>query len=88
MKTKAGEIIDDLTFAKNAMIENIEKLIQRDEKMQIIATKTETLKDVSFNISTRADNVRKKELGRRNKMIMWIIIAIVALLVVLFLLFW
>lgn len=87
MKTKAGEIIDNLNLAKNAMINNIELLLQRDEKMQIIATKTETLKDVSFNVSTRADNVRKKELGRRNKMIMWSIIAVVIVILLLFFIF-
>lgn len=87
MKTKAGEIIDNLNLAKNAMINNIELLLQRDEKMQIIATKTETLKDVSFNVSTRADNVRKKELGRRNKMIMWSIIAVVIVILLLYFIF-
>ena len=84
MVTKAGEIIKDLTLAKDAIIENIDKLIDRDNKMSIIAHKSNNLKDMSINISSVVDNIRKKETSRKNKYVVFAVI-LVGILIILFL---
>jgi hypothetical protein len=50
-KTKTGEVISELNLAKDAMISNMEKLLQRDFKLTLIATKSDNLQGVSQNIS-------------------------------------
>ncbi len=49
-KTKFGEIINELSAAKDVVTENIEKLLERDHKLNIIATKSENLGALSLNM--------------------------------------
>ena len=82
--TKTGEIIENLNLAKDAMIENIEKLTDRNNKMEIIAQKSDSLKNFSINISSIADNVRRNESSRKNKFAIYAFI-IIGILIILYL---
>ena len=85
--TKTGEIIENLNLAKDAMIENIEKLLDRNNKMEIIAQKSDSLKNFSINISSIADNVRKNESSKKSRLVLYGFIIIVILIVLYLFLF-
>ena len=80
--TTNGEIIENLNLAKDAMIENVEALLERDDKIDIIAKKSDDLKDFSNNLSNVVLNIRNKESERKNKFIIYsvIIVGIIILL--------
>lgn len=48
--TKSGELIKELNEAKDIMVENIEKLFDREEKLNIIAMKSHNLTQRSVNV--------------------------------------
>ncbi len=50
-KNQAGEVIKELIDAKNIAFENIERVIGRDEKLNIIAVKSEALNNQSRNFN-------------------------------------
>ena len=81
--TSNGEIIENLNLAKDAMIENVEALLERNDKMDIIAQKSDSLKNFSNNLSSFAENIRNKESERKNKFIIYaiILVGIIILLV-------
>jgi vesicle-associated membrane protein 7 len=81
--TKGGEVINELKLAKDAAIDNVEKLLERNEKMDLIISKSEGLKDVSTNVGTVADFIRRNETQRKNKYIVFAVI-LVGILVILF----
>ena len=81
--TSNGEIIENLNLAKGAMIENVEALLQRDDKIEIIAKKLDSLKDFSNNFSHVVENLRNKESERKNKFIIYSVI-IVGILILLY----
>ena len=82
--TSNGEIIENLNLAKDAMIENVEALLERNDKMDIIAQKSDSLKNFSNNISSFAENIRNKESERKNKFIIYAII-LVGIIILLYL---
>jgi t-SNARE complex subunit (syntaxin) len=81
--TNNGQIIENLNLAKDAMIENVEALLERDDKIDIIAKKSDSLKDFSNNLSSVVENLRNKESERKNKFMIYLII-IVGLVVLLY----
>ena len=74
--TSSGQIIENLNLAKDAMIENVEALLERDDKIDIIAKKSDSLKDFSNNLSSVVENIRNKESERKNKFIIYLIIIV------------
>ena len=74
--TSNGEIIENLNLAKDAMIENAEALLERNDKIDIIAKKSDSLKDFSNNLSSVVENIRNKESERKNKYVIYLIILI------------
>ena len=82
--TSNGEIIENLNLAKDAMIENVEALLERNDKMDIIAQKSDSLKNFSNNLSSFAENIRNKESERKNKFIIYAII-LVGIIILLYL---
>ena len=80
--TSNGEIIENLNLAKDAMIENVETLLERNDKMDIMVQKSDSLKDFSNNLSSVVENLRNKESERKNKFVIYavVIIGIVLLL--------
>ena len=84
-RNHTGKIIKELNLAKDAVIENIEKLIDRDNKMGIIVNKSEDLKTLSMNINSIADNIRRNENSKKNRSIFFVTI-LVGLIIIFFLL--
>ena len=74
-----------MNLAKDAVIENIEKLIDRDNKMGIIVNKSEDLKLLSMNINSIADNIGRNENSKKNRSIFFVTI-LVGLIIIFFLL--
>ena len=74
--TSNGEIIENLNLAKDAMIENVEALLERNDKIDIIAKKSDSLKDFSNNLSSVVENIRNKESEKKNKYVVYLIILI------------
>ena len=74
--TSNGEIIENLNLAKDAMIENVETLLERNDKMDIMVQKSDSLKDFSNNLSSVVENIRNKESERKNKYVIYLIILI------------
>ena len=83
LTTKTGEVINELKAATDMMIENIENILERDAKMNIIVSKSENLNNFSVNISSVAENIRKNETNSRSKII-YIIIGVLIVIVVLY----
>jgi hypothetical protein len=84
--TKTGEIISDLNLAKDAIIENVEKILERDNKMDLVVKKSVELQKFSENINNITKTIRKSETQRKNKFIIFSIIIIgilVALILIL-----
>ena len=73
ISTTEGELIDHLNLTKDAVIENIESLLDRNDKFDMIINKSNSLKDSSYMISNIAQNIEKKESERKNKYIVFII---------------
>ena len=80
--TSNGEIIENLNLAKDVMIENVEALLKRDDKIDIIAKKSDDLKAFSNNLSGLAENIRKKE-SEKNNMFIYLIVAIILIIIIL-----
>ena len=74
--TSNGQIIENLNLAKDAMIENVEALLERDDKIDIIAKKSDSLKDFSNNLSSVVENIRNKESERKNKFVIYLLIIV------------
>ena len=68
--TKTGEIIKDLQEAKNVIVENIEKLIDRDERLNIIAHKSDKLNKASEQVYYKSAKIKKQEKMKQMKMMM------------------
>ena len=60
-KTVQGELIKNLVDAKSIAIENIEKLIDRDEKLNITVQKSDKLYDQSKNINSLANSIKNQK---------------------------
>ena len=82
--TKTGEIISDLNLAKDAIIENVEKILERDNKMDLVVKKSAELQKFSENINSITKTIRRNETQRKNKFIIFSII-IVGILIALIL---
>jgi len=80
--TSNGEIIENLNLAKDAMIENVEALLERDDKIDIIAKKSDDLKAFSNNLSGLAENIRKKE-SEKSNMYIYLIVALILIIIIL-----
>ena len=74
--TSSGQIIENLNLAKDAMIENVGALLERDDKIDIIAKKSDSLKDFSNNLSSVVENIRNKESERKNKFVIYLLIIV------------
>ena len=80
--TSTGEIIENLNLAKDAIIENVEALLERDDKIDIIAKKSDDLQAFSNNLSGLAENIRKKE-AEKNNMFIYLIVAVILMFIIL-----
>ena len=58
--------------AKNIIVENIEKLIDREEKLNIIANKSEKLNKASEQVYYKSAKVKKQEKMKQMKTMLMI----------------
>ena len=73
ISTSQGELIDNLELTKDAIFENIESLVNRNDKIGIIIDKSYNLKDSSYMISNLAQKLENKESERKNKYVVLVI---------------
>ena len=82
--TKTGDVISELHEAKNAQIENIEQIFERDQKLNIIAIKSESLYNQSKNINLMAMEISKQKRRKQMK----IVLIMIGVLFLLFLIYY
>jgi hypothetical protein len=71
---KTEKLLQDLNGLKNVMVENLSKLLERDGKIEIIASKAEQLSTTS---STYRKNANKARIKMRNRRLFMIAMAVV-----------
>ena len=81
--TGKGEVIDNLNLAKNAVLENIENLLDRNNKIDMIIEKSNSLNDTSYIMSNVAKKIQIKESERKNRYVI-IIISLVVIVLILY----
>lgn len=75
----------EIQAAKNVLVENIEKLIERGEKIDLLVEKTETLQEETFQMKGKSKKLRLKLWWRNMKI--WLCICCV-ICVILFIIIW
>jgi len=87
-KTLSGEIIKNLVDAKSIAIENIEKLIDRDQKLNITVQKSDKLYDQSKNINSLANSIKNQKKAEKLRNMRLLIgggiILVIIILIILF----
>jgi len=71
---KTEALLKDLNGLKDVMVENLSKLLERDGKIEIIASKAEQLSTTS---STYRKNANKARIKMRNRRIFMIAMGVV-----------
>ena len=84
ISTTEGKLIDSLKLTKDAIFENIESVFNRNDKFDMIITKSNNLKDSSYMINNLAQNLENKESERKNKYIVFIISVFLIILIIIY----
>ena len=79
-----GEIIKNLVDAKSIAIENVEKLIDRDQKLNITVQKSDKLYDQSKNINFLANSIKNQKKAEKMRNMRLIIIGGIILVILIF----
>ena len=82
--TGEGEVIDNLNLAKDAVFENIENLLDRNNKIDMIIEKSNTLNENSYIMENFANKIKLKESERKNKYVYLIVSLVVIVLIFLY----
>ena len=82
---KTDEVFQKMVDLKENMVENIESLIQRDGKIEIIAEKALNLSVVSNSFHKKSKKLKEQE--RRKRYCQLAVAAILILIVVIFILY-
>ena len=81
--TMKGQMIKNLNLARDAVIDNLENLIERDKKMDIIIHKSDNLLEFSNNLSSIGEAFNKNEENKRkNKYLCFFIFIIVIIILI------
>ena len=84
IETSEGKLIDNLNLAKGVIFDNIENLLGRNDKIDMIINESNHLKDSTNIISDLTRNFENKESERKNR---YIILAISLFLIILILIY-
>ena len=84
IETSEGKLIDNLNLAKGVIFDNIENLLGRNDKIDMIINESNHLKDSTNIISDLTRNFENKESEKKNR---YIILAISLFLIILILLY-
>ena len=82
--TGGGEVIDNLNLAKSAVLENIENLLDRNNKIDMIIEKSNALNENSYIMNDFANKIKLRESERKNKYVYLIVSLVVIVLILLF----
>ena len=81
--TMKGQMIKNLNLARDAVIDNLENLIERDKKMDIIIHKSDNLLEFSNNLSSIGETFNKNEENKRkNKYLCFFIFIIIIIILI------
>ena len=81
--TMKGQMIKNLNLARDAVIDNLENLIERDKKMDIIIHKSDNLLEFSNNLSSIGEAFNKnEEKKRKNKYLCFFIFIIIIIILI------
>ena len=81
--TMKGQMIKNLNLARDAVIDNLENLIERDKKMDIIIHKSDNLLEFSNNLSSIGEAFNKNEENKRkNKYLCFFIFIIIIIILI------
>ena len=78
---KSGEVIKDLNEVKNVMVENMEKLLERDFKIEVVLAKARDLNQYSITYKKRAKSYNRMQ---RNRKIWYILGGLLLLAIIIF----
>ena len=82
--TGGGEVIDNLNLAKSAVLENIENLLDRNNKIDMIIEKSNALNENSYIMNDLANKIKLRESERKNKYVYLIVSLVVVVLILLY----
>ena len=82
--TIGGEVIDNLNLAKSAVLENIENLMDRNNKIDMIIEKSNALNENSYIMNDFANKIKLGESERKNKYVYLIVSLVVIVLILLY----
>ena len=82
--TGGGEVIDNLNLAKSAVLENIENLLDRNNKIDMIIEKSNALNENSYIMNDFANKIKLRESERKNKYVYLIVSLVVVVLILLY----
>ena len=82
--TGGGEVIDNLNLAKSAVLENIENLLDRNNKIDMIIEKSNALNENSYIMNDLANKIKLRESERKNKYVYLIVSLVVIVLILLY----
>ena len=82
--TIGGEVIDNLNLAKSAVLENIENLMDRNNKIDMIIEKSNALNENSYIMNDFANKIKLRESERKNKYVYLIVSLVVIVLIFLY----
>ena len=71
--TSSGQPIDNLNLAKDVVIQNIESLLERDNKVDILVKKSDNINEISNTMMYISQNMRNRESERKNRYVVFII---------------
>ena len=80
---KIAKVQSDIDDVKNVMVQNIEKVLERGEKIELLVEKTEAMNDQAMNFKKSSTSLKNAMWWKNVKL--WIIIAIVAIVLLYFL---
>ena len=82
--TTKDKIFANLNVAKDAIIENIETLMERNNKIDITVKKSENLIDFSNSISAITGEITKREYERKNRYVIVVISLFIVILILIY----
>ena len=82
--TGGGEVIDNLNLAKSAVLENIENLLDRNNKIDMIIEKSNALNENSYIMNDFANKIKLSKSERKNKYVYLIVSLVVIVLILLY----
>ena len=82
--TGGGEVIENLNLAKSAVLENIENLLDRNNKIDMIIEKSNSLNENSYIMNNFANQIKLRESERKNKYVYYVVSLVIIILIFLY----